>query len=230
MNINFDKSRYIELLKKEETLKNQEISFLDENPKESCELLSYKIILENQIYYNRKTEYIFLVEEYLRENAGEDGARLFLWEFFIIFKKDNKALEILEQGIQRLATFCINPKSTEFSALINEIVGFCQFLTFDPEDKYGITLDQFRDSIEKIFMDSILAILLGVRIGCSPLGKTRLIKRNRFNRRLPMIARITSQGIQGIIALDLLEKIFSIILSFILTLNLPILKYLKLWH
>ena len=90
MNINFDKSRYIELLKKEETLKNQEISFLDENPKESCELLSYKIILENQIYYNRKTEYIFLVEEYLRENAGEDGARLFLWEFFIIFKKDNK--------------------------------------------------------------------------------------------------------------------------------------------
>ena len=49
-NINFDKSRYIELLKKEETLKNQEISLLDENPKEHRELFSYKIILENQIY------------------------------------------------------------------------------------------------------------------------------------------------------------------------------------
>jgi recombinational DNA repair ATPase RecF len=154
--INFDKIRYIELLKKEETFKNQEISLVDENPKERRELFSYKIILENQIYYNRKAEYIFLVEEYLRKNAGEDGARLFVSEFFIIFKKDNKALEILEQeileqGIKRLATFCIDPKSTKFSALINQIVGLCEFLTFDPEDSYGITLDQFRDSIEKIF-------------------------------------------------------------------------------
>lgn len=148
---NFDKSRYIELLNKEKTLKNQEISLLDENPKERRELFSYKIILENQIYYNRKAEYIFLVEEYLKENAGEDGARLFMWEFFNIFKKDNKALEILEQGIKRLATFCIDPKSTEFSALINQIVGSCEFLTFDPEDSYGMTLDQFRDSIEIIF-------------------------------------------------------------------------------
>lgn len=70
--INFDKTRYIELLKKEETLKNQEISLLDENPKERRELFSYKIILENQNYYNRKVEYISLVEEYLRENTGKD--------------------------------------------------------------------------------------------------------------------------------------------------------------
>ena len=31
---NFDKIRYIELLKKEEIFKNQRISLLDENPKE----------------------------------------------------------------------------------------------------------------------------------------------------------------------------------------------------
>jgi len=154
--INFDKSRYIELLKREETLKNQEISLLDENPIEGRELFSYEIILENQVYYNRKAEYIFLVEEYLKENAGEDGARLFMWEFFNLFQKDNKALEILEkeilqEGSQKLATFCIDPKSTKFSALINHIVGLCEFLTFDPEDTYGITLDKFRDSIEKVF-------------------------------------------------------------------------------
>ena len=154
--INFDKTRYIELLKKEESLKNEGTSLFNENREEDLELLSYGVILENQIYYNRKAEYIFLVEEYLRENAGEDGARLFIWEFFNIFKKDNKALKILEkkileQGIQKLATFWIDPKSTEFSALINQIVGLCEFLTFDPEDTYGITLDQFRDSIEKIF-------------------------------------------------------------------------------
>jgi hypothetical protein len=156
-NINFDKTRYIELLKKEELLKNEGTSLFNENREEDLELLSYGVILENQIYYNRKAEYIFLVEEYLRESAGEDGARLFVWELFKIFKKDNKALkvlekEILQQGIQKLATFQIDPKSTEFSALVNQIVGSCEFLTFDPEDTYGMTLDQFRDSIQKIYL------------------------------------------------------------------------------
>lgn len=156
-NINFDKTRYIELLKKEEFLKNEGTSLFNENREEGLELLSYGVILENQIYYNRKAEYIFLVEEYLRENAGEDGARLFVWEFFEIFRKDNKALnmlkkEILQQGIQKLATFQMDPKSTEFSALVDQIFGSCEFLTFDPEDTYGMTLDQFRDSIQKIYL------------------------------------------------------------------------------
>ena len=154
--INFDKSRYIELLKKEETLKNQKLSLFDENNKEGRELFSYQIILENQNYYNRKVEYISLVEQYLCNNAGKDGARLFVSEFFTIFKNDNKVLEILEkeiieQGITRLATFSIDPKSTEFSDLINQIAANCEFLTIDLEDSYGITLNQFRNSIEQIF-------------------------------------------------------------------------------
>ena len=156
-NINFDKTRYIELLKKKEFLKNEGTSLLNENREEGLELLSYGVILENQIYYNRKAEYIFLVEEYLKENTGEDGARLFVWEFFEIFRKDNKALkilekEILQQGIQKLATFQMDPKSTEFSALVDQIVDSCEFLTFDPEDTYVMTLDQFRDSIQKIYL------------------------------------------------------------------------------
>lgn len=156
-NINFDKTRYIELLKKQEFLKNEGTFLFDENRKEYLELLSYSVILENQIHYNRNAEYIFLLKKYLRESAGEDQARLFVWEFFKIFKKDNKTLEILEkeilqQGIQKLATFQMDPKSTEFSDLVDQIVGSCEFLTFDPEDTYGMTLDQFRDSIQKIYL------------------------------------------------------------------------------
>lgn len=152
-NINFDKTRYIELLKKKEFLKNEGTSLFDENCEEDLELLSYGVILENQICYNRKAEYIFLVEEYLRENAGEYGASLFVWEFFKIFRKDNKAVEILEkeilqQGIQKLATFQMDPKSTEFSALVDQIEGSCESLT----DTDGMTLNQFRDSIQKIYL------------------------------------------------------------------------------
>ena len=88
---------------------------------------------------------------------GSDGARLFVWEFFKIFKKDNKALkilkkEILQYGIQKLATFRIDPKSTEFPTLVNEILGPCEFLTFDHKDTCEMTLDQFRNFIQKIYL------------------------------------------------------------------------------
>ena len=95
--INFDKSKYIELLKKGEILKNQGTSLFNENREENLELLSYNVILENQIYYNRKTEHIFLVKEYLEQNAAKDGAILFRWKFLNIFREDNKALQILKK-------------------------------------------------------------------------------------------------------------------------------------
>jgi len=92
----------------------------------------------------------------LTKNADKSEAGIFQWKFFNIFKKDTKALKIiekviLEQGIQKLDTFYIDPKSTQFYYLIQEIADLCEFLTFDPEDKDGITQDEFRDSIEKIF-------------------------------------------------------------------------------
>ena len=88
------------------------------------------------------------MEEYLRENAG--GARLFLFDFFIIFKQDNKILESLEKeilakGIQQLDNFLLEPKSTEFSSFITKIVSYYEFLSFNPEDIYGINQNQFRD-------------------------------------------------------------------------------------
>lgn len=50
----FDKALYIELLKKEEILKNEGPSLFDKNREEGLELLKYGVILENQIHYNHK--------------------------------------------------------------------------------------------------------------------------------------------------------------------------------
>lgn len=75
-----------------------------------------------------------------------------MWEFSHLFQADNKALkifkkEVLEEGIRILDSFSIDPKSTEFSDLINDIFAYCEGLTFYPEDIYGMTLDKFRDSM-----------------------------------------------------------------------------------
>lgn len=155
-NVNFDQIRYFQLLKKDQTLRNQGTALFKQNPKEDRQLRSYQIILESQIYYNRRAQYTALVEEYLRQNAGEAGARLFLWEFNYWQTKDNKTLEsleneILEKGISRLDNFFIHPKAQGFSKLIDEIFSDCEFLTFNPEETYGFNHHQFRDSIQKIF-------------------------------------------------------------------------------
>lgn len=86
-NINFDKTQYIKLLK------NERRSLFNEKRQEDFELLSYGVILENQ------SGQLNIFERYLSENGGEDEAHLFLWEFFKIFKKNNKALKILEKEI-----------------------------------------------------------------------------------------------------------------------------------
>ena len=110
--IDFNKTRYLELLKKNKTLQNRGIDIFKKNPEEANELYSYKIMLENQIYYNRRDEYICLINKYLK---GKICFGLFLWEFFSLRRENLQAFdviekEILKQGISRLDTFCIDSK------------------------------------------------------------------------------------------------------------------------
>lgn len=94
-NLDFDKIRYISLLKKDKRYLS------NENREELGELLSYQVILENQIYYTSRAKYISLVEAFLvhQEKAGEAGARMFQWDFFSLFREDNEALGTLEKEI-----------------------------------------------------------------------------------------------------------------------------------
>ena len=69
------------------------------NDVEELELLSYQVILENQIYYNQRDLYISFIEEYLRENAGTDGTSLFIYEFFALFRKSHRDFKTLEAEI-----------------------------------------------------------------------------------------------------------------------------------
>ena len=123
------------------------------NGVEERELSSYKIILENQIYYNQRDLYISFIEEYLRENAaGTDGTGLFIYEFFALYREsqgDCRALEaeILETGISRLENFSINSGSTKFGELIEDIFGECEFY-----DK-NISDESFRSLIREALLE-----------------------------------------------------------------------------
>lgn len=127
-------------------------------------LSSYRILIENQISQNRKDEYLFSVEEYLKQNDTEYESIMFVWKFFNILKKTERDLEIFEkkileketlnEAIKRLDTFCTDEKkSAQFYGFINQVAGSCEFLKFDTQELCALNLDQFRDDIEKIFLD-----------------------------------------------------------------------------
>ena len=120
------KDRYYNLLLLSENNSNKL------NDAEKSELLSYQVILANQIYYNDRNLYISLIEEYLREDAaGIDGTNLFIYEFFDLSRKsrdDSWVLdaEVLETGISRLDNFSIDSESTTFADLVETVFGECE--------------------------------------------------------------------------------------------------------
>jgi hypothetical protein len=149
--------RYFELLQKQETLKSQNISLVYENPKEHRELLAYQIIVEGDIYYKNKPQYIQLIENYLSQNLGEDETRLFVSKFVTIFRSDNQRLysiekEIITEGIQKLDALNIHPNSVEFSDLTFQIIEGGELLTFDSNNSCGITVSDFINLIQKNYL------------------------------------------------------------------------------
>ena len=128
----FNKSRYFELLQKEKTLNNYDLC-----ESESMELMSYRIILEDQITYNNREKYISLLEEHIKEPFYNDfddldiesySAILELSELFDQDLEDFHLLEnkILKEGITILDNFSIDliSNSSEFSEWITDIVRF----------------------------------------------------------------------------------------------------------
>jgi hypothetical protein len=133
--ITFNKIRYLELLEKNNVLKNQNISLCYANSLEYDELLNYQILMEGEIYYSNKTNYIELIERYLNQSMDENGTRQFLVKFCQIFREDNKKLleienQILKNGKKRLNEIKMNiPNSSYFSDLIFEIYDSGEDLT-----------------------------------------------------------------------------------------------------
>ena len=125
----FHKNRYLELLQKEKALNNSDLCEL-----EFKELLSYRVVLKDQITYNNRAKYISLLEEHINElfdsdfdNLDRYSAIVELSELFDQEVEDLDLLEnqILKEGITILDHFPIDSisNSSEFSNWITDVVG-----------------------------------------------------------------------------------------------------------
>ena len=104
---------YKELLELE---KNNKITFLD------LELLTYKASIESQIWYNRKENYFFLIEKYLkRKLAGHE----FRSKFLEMETQDQKTAYTIKRDFQKLEAFTLTDDLEDFSNLTIQISTLC---------------------------------------------------------------------------------------------------------
>lgn len=143
MNRKFNKTRYIELFQKDHYLESQNTTLSKENESEYYELLSYQVVLFHQVVYNRKEEYISLIEQAV---TGEINYRSLIWPFIQLYNEDGDLAENLEKDFERLSHISIDSESGEFAKLIGLMFGYCEFL----ED--GMTESEFRACTEDIFV------------------------------------------------------------------------------
>ena len=168
----FNKVRYIELLKKDQSLESQNSSLYKEDRIEYRELLSYGIILENQILYNRRHDYISLIEKYV---TNEIDSFILRWKFFQIEREDKKIQKDLEKNFEQLFNVSIDSKSAEFSTLLEDIAAACEFFDWTDEtderkfrpyvEKTFLQMKQYKDS-QKVPMDDSFEILRQVPEPC----------------------------------------------------------------
>ena len=148
------------------------LNTLSLNNNQEDELKSYQRILENQIYFNQRLDYLFLIQSFLRENYEkgastlddfEGNASMFAYKFSELYRNDTEAVdrlerEIFDEGLERLSTFSIDSdysKLETFSSEIDIIVGCCSFVALSESDRTctsRIRADEFWDEIGKIFV------------------------------------------------------------------------------
>ena len=145
----FNVSRYRELLKKERILEEQN-KFLFDEPY-YLELLSYQATVYRQIYFSRRSEYCSLIKKYLNTTIPPHKFRA---RFLEMVKQDDEKAEQILQDFKQLSSFSIDGNLDGFSSLFGRISNKClQAFEFDPKnDDYGIPEDEFRNSVEKTYL------------------------------------------------------------------------------
>ena len=147
-----NQTRFLELLRKEEVLESENKSLYEVEKSEYSELTSYRIVLQEQIYYENRSQYIDLVKKCL---DGEINCYAFQWDFFEISRNEMKTLDKLikkvsRSGIDGEMNFHTDSKIENFSSLIDDqLVPMCDFL----DD--GLSEESFYHKLEQVYSEML---------------------------------------------------------------------------
>jgi hypothetical protein len=137
----YNKKRHLELLKKRE---EKSISST-----ESEELLNYSAVLDRQLDWETRDQYLQLLKEFIE-------GKIDIGEFLIAFEErgrlNGEVLDILESNLILLEP---HEKSLDFLDFIQQILQDCNIYNPDPEPfrhEYELDETEFRNSIEETYL------------------------------------------------------------------------------
>ncbi len=137
----YNKKRHLELLKKRE---EKSISST-----ESKELFNYSAVLDRQLDWETRDQYLQLLEEFIE-------GKIYIGEFLIAFEErgrlNGEVLDILESNLILLEP---HEKSLDFLDFIQQILQDCDIYNPDPEPfrhEYELDETEFRSSIEETYL------------------------------------------------------------------------------
>jgi hypothetical protein len=137
----YNKKRHLELLKKRE---EKSISST-----ESKELLNYSAVLDRQLDWETRDQYLQLLKEFIE-------GKIDIGKFLIAFEErgrlNGEVLDILESNLILLEP---HEKSLDFLDFIQQILQDCDIYNPDPEPfrhEYELDETEFRSSIEETYL------------------------------------------------------------------------------
>jgi hypothetical protein len=172
MKIKFDKDKCFKLLKERKSLQKEGKLLRDYDKAKNDELISYLILIEDQIFWESRKEYIQILDlfvskkitldQFFKQFGGLRGSNLKasrMWEE----KLEEEACGILTQSNK--IDFQLNPESNGFTKIISNLHSWTDL--YDPDitlemnlkhpelSGYGISEELLRFTIEENFLPQL---------------------------------------------------------------------------
>ena len=122
--------QFFKLLKYSNELKKNKKSLRKKDSESFNLLLNFSVIIENNLHYSEKQEYIELAKDFLADQITADD---FSYSFMAIYKGINRKLGQMKRTESlELANF-LKPSRPELGDLLARIYGSCDSFSPDPE-------------------------------------------------------------------------------------------------
>ena len=133
-NMNYNRERHIELLKRKENFTSQKKSFLKENPQERLELAKYNGAVEQHIFWEDRFEVASLIQAFL--NKKMDGEEFHDSVFGLRRKHKAKCDKFLSKLVsEEIKDFFPNKESHKLKGFLTSLYCVCEHFEENFEDK-----------------------------------------------------------------------------------------------
>jgi len=134
--------RHVELLKRSQDLENRGKFLYKENFKEYPELVEYRAIIQNHIFWKNRYQFTLLMENLIN---GIINGQEFSDSFSELHRKTVDAHDTFETDFEKLEDFQPDPRSNGFGSLMTFVSRECEALK---EEYY--TQEQFKDLVRDV--------------------------------------------------------------------------------